>query len=370
MTKVTLFLLTILYWAAPDRLAAQYYRPIGEDGLHCDRLPLTLPPPPPDIATGHVFRFSGVRVIDSRPDTTRIAYVYDNSNVLAKMDLSGSLSTGLEHYLNEYYKNVFSPVGDSLLLLIRDFRLSCMVKDQWTTGARRFFVQTDVILGLKKGDSVSLLGRFDTLALFGLKHEVMASECLSRSLYAMLRQADSASASGSFLETERFIQTHTDTTTYPILTETNLKRGAYANFQEVLDNKPSYTYTAKYPGIHSYIIVARDSTGATVTYKKIWGFCDGFTIFAHEAIPPVNNEDYFPVVRFKNSLVILPRDADYGYKPSAAGIVFGVLLIFATKGAAPVTVYRTPPVYLLSYGGKQYPVWGTEINLRTGQLEF
>ena len=130
------------------------------------------------------------------------------------------------------------------------------------------------------------------------------------------------------------------------------------------------TYVPRYPSIHNYDIVARDSSGAPVPNQRIWGYCDGSTIFVHEHIPPVNNEDYFPLARLKNSLVILPRDAEYGYKPSAGSIVSTIVIAVATKGAAPVTVYRTPPVYLLSYGGKQYPVWGTEINLRTGQLEF
>ena len=72
------------------------------------------------------------------------------------------------------------------------------------------------------------------------------------------------------------------------------------------------TYVPRYPSIHNYDIVARDSSGAPVPNQRIWGYCDGATIFVHEHIP----------------------------------------------------------LYLLSSDGKQYPVWGTEINLKTGELQF
>lgn len=347
--------------AALTRTAAQNYRPIGQDGQNPRRLSLTLNAPPAGLPTGRVFRFSGVRVIDDRIDTTRISYVYDASPVLGKMGLSGDLSMELGAYLKKYY--AFSPGGDSLLLFIRDFRLSCIVEDQWTIGAKRFFVRANVQLGLKRGDNVFLLGRYDTLALFGLKHKILASDCLSRTLYDILRKADTL-APGEPLSP----RAHTDI--YPILTETSLQKGAYGSFREMMDNHPSYTYTPRYPTIHNYEIIATDSSGAPVPNKKIWGYCDGSTIFVHADLPPLNNQDYFPLVRFKNSLVILPRDADYGYKPSVGDIVTSVIINVAAKGNAQPAAPRTPPVYLLSSEGKQYLVWGTEINLKTGELQF
>jgi hypothetical protein len=80
----------------------------------------------------------------------------------------------------------------------------------------------------------------------------------------------------------------------PILLTDTFTKGAYQNFEEFKNNRPSITdYKIEKTKVSSKLIVEKD--GQAFPAKNIWGFCDGERIFIQ------CNSNFFQLVKQENS---------------------------------------------------------------------
>ena len=72
--------------------------------------------------------FSSIRIIDSRPDTSKIGYMPFSSlskkKSFRKIGLKGGVGNAIESYYNQYYENSFTQNDFELLIVMKKFWIS------------------------------------------------------------------------------------------------------------------------------------------------------------------------------------------------------------------------------------------------------
>lgn len=345
---------------------------------------IQLDAPAKDELPPSVFRYSGVRFIDNRIDTSCIAFIRnmrDWTGKTGRINFRDRLTDELNSYVHTNFKDSLSGTGDSLLVVINYFRLSSE-SDEFPGGIEPQFVKCSLLFARKQGDQVSLLGLCDTLLAFK-RRPISANykESIKKAMTAILlkgnilmgkaalSKADSTTA--SYTETD-FLRRYATLPGLPIFTDSIFKRGVYANFQQALLDSPQYPdYRPRYPN-PGYYITVQDSNGAEVKWYNMWGYSDGKIIYVFSRL---DDGLVYPLIRDGNSLIISLANADTAAERATAR-VFNVVLLAAailSRGAfagSPSDYSIDPPRITEKIGKKKHVAIGTEINMRTGEIDF
>jgi len=211
--------------------------------------------------------FDEIRVLDARPDTSRIGIVPTGTSGQSEILLEGPVTSQMTGYLNTIYAR---PKGGHSLLIV--------LKNLWIASAYNFHFHVEAYLQAKSG--FMPLTSIDT-ALDNLKGETagVVAEKEIRALFAefMDRIAEAN------LEKERRIVSAEQIDSfnrirfaYPMDTATQLVKGAYRSVEEFLNNEPSIgnaELSADKTG--SVELDIPDENGQLYYTRSVWGYCDG-----------------------------------------------------------------------------------------------
>jgi hypothetical protein len=329
--------------------------------------------------------FSGVRFFDNRIDTSSLGSIRDmyikNPNGTSawikggKVNFSNSLTDELNSYVKSNFKGSFTSTGDSLLVVINYFRVSS--KSEEFPDDEPQLVKLNLLFARKNANQTSIVGEYDSLLVFKSRsYQTYYTGPIKKALREILITANNLLTAGvSPSETwseDAFLKRYTGRPGARVLQNALLKRGVYANFQQLLTNSPQYVnYEPAYADVASYNIVAKDSSGAEVGWKQIWGYSDGNTVyvFGNEA-----NSAVYPLIKEGNSLTISLKSPDSAGDRSRTRVANGFMLVAAvlSRGAAgsAVDIGVILPTITEKVGRKTYRTTGTEINIQTGEIDF
>jgi hypothetical protein len=228
---------------------------------------------PDKSGQGYPDLFNEIRVLDARPDTSRIGIVRTGISIQTDILLEGPVAAQLTGYLNTTYAR---PKGSHSLLIV--------LKNLWIASSYHFRFHVDAYL--QAGDGFMPLISMDSTLHF-LKGETAASmaEIQTREMFAEFmdrlasgdldkeRRTVSAGQIDSFNQA-RFA--------YLMDTATHLEKGCYRSFQEFLNNTPSIgnaEFTTDKNG--DFALRIPDENGQLSYTRTVWGYCDGslFPIF-------------------------------------------------------------------------------------------
>jgi hypothetical protein len=159
---------------------------------------------------------------------------------------------------------------------------------------------------------------------------------------------------------------------YEIPIHNVLKRGAYENISQMINNSPRYL-NIRYPYADTvnYGIVISDDSGHRVSDKLIWGYCDGKTIYV---LAEPRRESYYPLIRNENSFIISLVPANIRENENAAKLANGVALVFGAlsggKGSASLASGIDPPIIFEIIRKRRFQLAGTCINMESGKIDY
>jgi hypothetical protein len=231
---------------------------------------------------------------------------------------------------------------------------------------------------MKKADQISIAGEYDTLLPFKSKSYLTDyTGPVKKVLRAILLKAESLMTAGvsspEVLPEDAFLKKYTGRFRIPILQDVVLKRGAYSNFQQVLTNSPQYVKYMPKNDFASYDIVVKDTNGAIVNWKDLWGYSDGNTIYVLRKSR--YSTSFFPLIKEGNSLLISLRSPDTaadrsGARAANAFLLFLAALSHGNAAGGPADDAVVPPILTEKAGRKKYQTIGFEINMQTGEIDF
>lgn len=104
--------------------------------------------------------FSGIRLIDNRIDSSSINTCFTAEKIY-KVNFKGGFPA-VNSYVNENYRNDWTKDGDSLLVLVNDFRVS--IADHPTTPFKAYFLlRMRLVFAQKNKDMLTVLGGEDKI---------------------------------------------------------------------------------------------------------------------------------------------------------------------------------------------------------------
>jgi len=345
--------------------------------------------------------FSGVSFLDNRSDTSKVGYLYQlhhdrshSCNLWVKANLANGLAPALGNYVDTYFRNSLSPDKDSLVVRIKDFRvgygtvypqgdiMGIFPQSPWLIRVRLEIAQ-------KQKDQLSLLGVLDTVFLFKKGGADFAGSFI-QVIRSILLKGNALTSDTSRRVSASPEERFPSTLDHPILKDSVLNKGAYADFSQFLINRPSYPicYRKDTGVIREYPITSfgvRDSLNKEVDPGKIWGFCDGKRVYVRNGcctFYPFDKDDRtFTCSLFKthNALALQPTVE----KPKEKIHIIPLLILLPlfilaaehqvpipaiSTGGDPVLVER--PYYMLVSDKKHYIIWGTDVDMQTGKVQF
>jgi hypothetical protein len=328
---------------------------------------------------------SGVRFLDNRIDTSSIGFARDvdvdfpnwtsTSFRLAKVNFNGSLPDIFSDYVNANFKGSFSATGDSLVIVINYFRVSS--KSDHFSDIDPQLIKLNLLFARKEADRIFILGEYDTLLAFkGRSAQPYYTAPVKKALKEVMLKANelmiAVTSPAEILPEDAFLKKYTGRFSTPVLQSVVLEKGAYGNFRQALTNSPQYPrYDPAFTEIVTYDIIVKDTNGVRIGFNKIWGYCDGNTIYVFSRH---GGADVYPLIKKGNSLIVSLRNADSAADRTSARIVNGYMVIAAilTHGIAGSAVNDQigPPVVTVRAGRKTYQTVGAEINMETGEIDF
>jgi hypothetical protein len=330
--------------------------------------------------------FSGLRFIDNRIDTSCIGFVRDMyvaypngrsawSGRTGKVNFKNVLTAELNNYVDANFGGSFSGNKDSLLIVINYFRVSS-VSDEFSSIEPQI-VKVKLLFAKKYAERISKIGEYDGSFCYKKRScKIFYVDCIKKALADILLKAssfgsDTLDPPGGLTENE-FLAKYVNRAERPVLQDSALKRGVYANFEQAIANSPQYPdYEPRYEHLASYDIVVKDKNGAVVRWDRNWGYSDGkrIYVFGDPSMSLV-----YPLIKKGNSLIISLESADSAADRSRARIGNAFMLILAglSHGVAggPVDYSVQQPKTTEMIGGKTYETAGIEINPETGRIDF
>lgn len=94
---------------------------------------------------------------------------------------------------------------------------------------------------------------------------------------------------------DELLQYYAKQKNWAILTDTTLHRGVYRSYNDFRNNRPVYSNFETGKGKLSDMLYVKDSTGAEYPVNKIWGYCNGETVFIR------STANFFALARQQNS---------------------------------------------------------------------
>lgn len=248
--------------------------------------------------------FNDIKVIDARFDTSIAGFYGKQCFVFAN-----NTGEALKKYLTQQFTMPDHPTGSQLVIYIKKLWLGKEIQsknpgvlsydhdDNWEGG-----ITCKIECYNKNGDVYHPLFRLDTTIIERVSQisknaAILVSTCLSiaanKIMNAYNRGTYNKTKGLSFEEINRY---YTTRMAVPILKDTVLKKGVYANFAAFKNNTPTYTIYEITQRKLADIIHVKDSVkGELYPVRSVWGYCDGKQVFIKSA------DNYFPIYRINNS---------------------------------------------------------------------
>jgi hypothetical protein len=271
--------------------------------------------------------FQRIRVMDARPDTTRIGIVRVGRVMQDEVRFHASAGEQLTNYLNAAYTK---PSGRySLLIVLKDLWIStpdsfeARVHNEWNL---RFRVEA--YLTGKNG--YCPLTRIDS-TLIGIRG-LVASEVAQarlRDLFDVFMDKvatvdfDKDRKSVTFEQIDSFNRSRF---AYPMDTATQYTKGVYATVEDFWNNSPSvFNYTIdKDPSGNSELNIP-DETGKLYFNHTVWGYCDGSQPYV------MMDGNLFPVFNIGHQFYVM-GSKEYRKRDYRMGYSMGIIPLTAIAG--------------------------------------
>lgn len=235
--------------------------------------------------------FHSIRVLDARPDTSRIGIVDIGTSAQDEILLEGPAAGQLSEYLNATYAR---HKGDrALLLVLKDLWIASTYHfhfhvEAWLQSDEDFapLISMDTTIDHLAGESGGIVAEKAIRAVFEVLMDRIAASDLARE-----RRAVSADQIASF-NLSRFA--------YRMDTTTQLKKGAYRSVEEFLDNAPSIEKAEiRSDATASVEVDIPDESGHLYYSRNVWGFCDGSEAYV------MMDGNLFPIFRIHHQFFVL-----------------------------------------------------------------
>ncbi len=330
--------------------------------------------------------FSYIRIIDSRYDTTGIGCFLDG--YLALKDSSQPLA--LQHTLNKYYQNLYTPGRDTLIIQLEKLFISDQLVDDTS------FILTCGIIACKQftgnNNNYAYRGNFDTLIKEKFSYKRYSSHKNGKHTnyqfwdYYLLRLCEASIKNAlQFNNTTDSNQRHFTIENIKqegllkrqksILTTDSLKPGFYNNFSEFENNSPGFTYDSasalpKLLDLMHYRVSKKTSNEEPDT--SYWGFCDGKNLFVRNAYC------FFQLERKDAAFYIAPTlDARHrDVKTAGWDVLLGLVSLsagIATKSGVDFNGFSAipePPIPCITLHIDDAYIWGLQLDWDTGNISY
>lgn len=248
--------------------------------------------------------FSSIRIIDSRPDTSKIGYMPFSSlskkKSFRKIGLKGGVGNAIESYYNQYYENSFTQNDFELLIVMKKFWISRVNNtknirveltnrvnaNSYTYYKWEYYIgKNGKYLPVKRIDTM-MNKSIDLAEFIDKEFDEKSQAYLKYDLKTLIEILDFTNAIKEFERQpkktlEEINEFNGKRNLIPILLDSNFKRGVYLSYEEFKNNKPSIVdYREKkmrYRVVNTENYL-EDMNGVTIS--NYWGYSDG-TIFRY-----------------------------------------------------------------------------------------
>lgn len=235
---------------------------------------------------------SHIEVLQFIRDSVRLGYALKGvANQVAQIQPEKPLTSFLQQHVLKMYKDDFKKGGIKMLWVIKELRIG----ERINFGQYSYLkLKADSYIS-SNDDRYNLVYKIDTVFVTKSGGDVTAwhgqeiEDALKIILKESLKKAEdlkNGSADSPLDEITRLAKPEIN---YPILKDTQYVEGAYKNFEEFIQNKPSiYNYKPQtfYDGKTKFIIGFTDEKEKSIT---IWGICKKGEIykFAEKQLVPI-----------------------------------------------------------------------------------
>ena len=308
-----------------------------------------------------------IQVIQFVRDSVRLGYVLKGiANQVAYIQPEKPLTILLQDHIEKMYKSDYKKEGSKMLWVIKELRI----------GERTGFTEFSY-LKLKADSYISMAN--NKYALFYTLDTVLATESggdvtewhgqeledgLKLLLKETLKKTRNLNSDSVGFSMEEIIKMSMPEINYPILNNTVYAEGAYKNFEEFLQNKPSITD-------YSPVTVKKKKNISITGFKsnngdsiKIWGLCKNGEIYKFvedQLVPIEKNGDGFIVSYYVAKANLRNNGIFIG---SLLGGLAGGLISMWIADKAP----QVKSIPHLTKSKKQPDA--TIIDMETGELSF
>lgn len=310
---------------------------------------------------------SGIKVIQFVQDTTKLGLVFKGpDNQIANLIVAKPLSELIEDDLNKMYKDDYKKAGAELLFVLKDLRIA-----ERTSFYEYSYLRFKGAAYLKNAnEKYSLLTSIDSVFVTQSSGDVTAwhgveiedaFKLLLKQSFVQIGKATKENLPVTLKEIE---ESNTYNYNFPILTQQVLIDGAYADFNEFLQNKPSISEFETVVLKKSKIYFTKKNYNNTDTLN-IWGLCKDGQVFKYY------DSKLIALEKDRNSFII----ADYAKKVnkrnsqvfvgSIVGGLAGALVATTNKNTAPIIIMNMPHLS----PNKKLPE-AVLIDMMTGEFSF
>jgi hypothetical protein len=239
--------------------------------------------------------FHDIRILDARPDTARIGIVRTGERNQDEILLESPVADQVPAYRHEpvaalvsgYLEDTYTRPGGNhaLLIVLKNLWIATPDSLIFTHGFKvcNIYFRVEAYLQAKNGfmplilmdttlreltgGPAAAIAEQEILALFDEFMDRIATKDLDKE-----RRIVSAEQIDSFNRTRY---------AYPMDTATNLEKGAYASYEEFLNNAPAIANAELSTDKESHLLLSvPDQNGRLIYTHTVWGYCDGSRAYA------------------------------------------------------------------------------------------
>lgn len=320
---------------------------------------------------------SDIQVIQVTRDSIRLGYAgagLDNQIVI--LVPTKPLGAFLQEHVLRMYKDSYKKEGAKILWVVKELRVG--EKSAFMDYAYTRF-NTDAYIS-KDGKLYKPVCSIDTVFVNESEVDVTAwhGEDIENAFRLLVRKTLSRGKevleqNATELTIEQIREASKPQTDFPILTDDTYREGAYANFEEFLQNKPSINDFQPIVVEKKKLLFIKTDPNSPHDTLSVWGLCKNGEIYKYD------NETLIPIENQGNGFIISSyveqanrRNGNMFFAGFVAGIAGGIIggaIYFSSTGSSAygkTLLVRSIP-YITK--PKKQPE-ATCIDMKTGELSF
>ena len=344
-------------------------------GMQMEVSTFKLPKFPKTSLSKNSIAIAGIKIIHTLRDSVIMGYGMkglDNHVVILVPEKPPTIF--FQEAIDRMYQRDFTEGGAQLLWVVKDFRVGEKANSQYSY----LRILADAYSS-KDGIAYKPVCNLDTV-FFGQGISDLTTwrgECVENTYRLLLKRTLDKSKEIFETKTEEIsiekIKLNSTIRNIPILSDEVYEDGAYANFEEFLENKPSITnYRVLCIGKEKQVKFMKIKENNEVDTVNVWGFCKGGEIYKFD------NGLFVSIERQRNGFIIsnyveqVNRRNTGVFVTGMLGIAGGGLIVGIIAGSLtaagaekPLVVRSIPSITKI----KKMPD-ATCIDMRTGELAF